>query len=99
MFNLRARWASQPLGLDKTRHAASPRGREVGWDGARDPAEDPAGTHNEVQDAVPPEWIPKVERAEAERQARRHRRLVLISWLAPGLVFCVVGVALAVLFS
>ena len=66
----------------------------MGWDGAgesaNDPADDDYDGDNDVQDAVPPEWIRMVEREraaeEAAWRARHQHRLDVASWLVPALV-------------
>lgn len=77
----------------------------VGLDGARDPQEDPEGdpadSESDVQDAVPLEWIRKVEREEAameaSRRAKRQQRLAMVEWMVPAVVVGAVAITLIVL--
>lgn len=73
----------------------------MGGDGSRESADE--SVDNDIQDAVPPEWIRAVERekvaAEAAWQAKRRRRRTIAAWLVPALVLSVVAITWAVVWN
>jgi hypothetical protein len=82
----------------------------VGLDGARDPQEDPGGepadsesSERDVQDAVPLEWIRKMEleaaAMEASRRAQRQHRQSMIERIVPAVIIGAVAITVIIVIG